>query len=169
MSVPGDNSSNVNAKACLLSGPPGVGKTTSVRLIAKYMGYDVREWNASDERNKKSVNSILGDLKTNSIIHLIRKKESNYNKDSTAVATVNNKFVILMDEIDGMSSGDRGGNAALIDAIKVTNVPIFCICNDRMNPKVRSLANYCYDIKFVKPAKQDIATRMVKICENEGF
>jgi len=75
MSVPGDNSSNVNAKACLLSGPPGVGKTTSVRLIAKYMGYDVREWNASDERNKKSVNFILGDLKTNSIIHLIRKKE----------------------------------------------------------------------------------------------
>lgn len=58
-----------------------------------------------------------------------------------------------MDEVDGMSSGDRGGNAALIDAIKTTNVPIICICNDRMNPKVRSLANYCYDIKFQKPAK----------------
>jgi replication factor C subunit 1 len=38
-----------------------------------------------------------------------------------------------------------------------------------MNPKVRSLANYCYDIKFAKPAKQDIANRMVKICQTEGF
>lgn len=28
------NSKNVNAKACLLSGPTGIGKTTSVRLIA---------------------------------------------------------------------------------------------------------------------------------------
>lgn len=74
-----------------------------------------------------------------------------------------------MDEVDGMSSGDRGGNQALIDAIKSTNVPIFCICNDRMNAKVRSLANYCYDIKFTKPAKQDVAKYMKKVCDKEGF
>lgn len=74
-----------------------------------------------------------------------------------------------MDEVDGMSSGDRGGNQALIDAIKLTNVPIFCICNDRMLPKVRSLSNYCYDVKFVKPPKQDIAKHLLKILNKEGF
>jgi len=36
-----------------------------------------------------------------------------------------------MDEVDGMSAGDRGGIKALIDIIKVTKVPIICICNDR--------------------------------------
>lgn len=99
----GDGFSNVNARACLISGPPGVGKTTSVRLIAEYMGYEIREWNASDERSKKSVNNILGELKNNSIINLIKGKEQNLLKNS-------NKFIILMDEVDGMSSGDRGGN-----------------------------------------------------------
>lgn len=64
----GENSMNVNARACLISGPPGVGKTTSVRLIAEFMGYEVREWNASDSRSKRSVNNIIGDLKDNSII-----------------------------------------------------------------------------------------------------
>lgn len=38
-----------------------------------------------------------------------------------------------------------------------------------MSPKVRSLANYCYDIKFNKPAKQDIAKYMKLICTKEGF
>ena len=36
-----------------------------------------------------------------------------------------------MDEVDGMSSGDKGGNKVLIDAIKATKVPIICVCNDR--------------------------------------
>lgn len=113
-SMIGDNSSNVNARACLLSGPPGVGKTTSVRLIAKFMGYEIREWNASDERSKKSVNSLLGDLKTNSIIKLLQNKSNSSigmkGAGEIVEATTNKKFIILMDEIDGMSSGDRGGN-----------------------------------------------------------
>jgi len=40
-----------------------------------------------------------------------------------------------MDEVDGMSAGDRGGMAALISLIKTTRVPIICLCNDRQDPK----------------------------------
>lgn len=36
-----------------------------------------------------------------------------------------------MDEVDGMSSGDRGGLGAIVNMIKTTKVPIICICNDR--------------------------------------
>ena len=41
------------------------------------------------------------------------------------------KMCILMDEVDGLSAGDRGGSGAIIEVIKKTKVPIICICNDR--------------------------------------
>jgi len=53
-----------------------------------------------------------------------------------------------MDEVDGMSSGDRGGVAELIALIKKTQVPIICICNDASSPKIRSLFQYCLSLPF---------------------
>lgn len=44
-----------------------------------------------------------------------------------------NKSLIIMDEVDGMSSGDRGGITAIINLIKTSKVPIICICNDRQS------------------------------------
>jgi len=41
------------------------------------------------------------------------------------------KSVIIMDEVDGCGSSDRGGISALIQVIKNTKTPIICICNDR--------------------------------------
>lgn len=58
-----------------------------------------------------------------------------------------------MDEVDGMSSGDIGGNQALIKIIKETKNPIFCVCNDRYSQKLRSLSNSCFDVRFYKPNK----------------
>ena len=68
-----------------------------------------------------------------------------------------------MDEVDGMSSGDRGGITAIIQMIKNSKVPIICICNDRSSEKIRSLATHCYDVRFHKPAKPQIVKRLKKI------
>ena len=46
------NDNGAWAKCALLSGPPGVGKTTTAYLVTKELGYDVVEMNASDTRSK---------------------------------------------------------------------------------------------------------------------
>jgi replication factor C subunit 1 len=74
-----------------------------------------------------------------------------------------------MDEVDGMSSGDRGGMAELITIIKRSKTPIVCICNDRQSPKVRSLANHAFDLKCRRPTKTQIATRLSQIGSMEGM
>jgi replication factor C subunit 1 len=77
--------------------------------------------------------------------------------------------VIIMDEVDGMSAGDRGGSAELIQIIKKTKVPIICICNERSSPKVKSLANYCLDLRFRRPTAQQVEARMKNIARIEGL
>lgn len=58
---------------------------------------------------------------------------------------------MVMDEVDGMSAGDRGGVQELMRVIQSMRVPIICICNDRESPKVRTLAGKCYDLVFTRP------------------
>ena len=146
---------NVNARACLITGDPGIGKTSSVRLIAKLKGYKTYETNASDQRNKNSINKNAGFM---------------FNNKTLFGGELQDKNLIIMDEVDGMSGNeDRGGVAAIIDIIKKTKTPIICIANDRQNPKLKTLANYCYDLKFVHPDKRQIALRLSEICKNENI
>ena len=51
---------------------------------------------------------------------------------------------------------DRGGMQELINLIKSTKIPIICMCNDRNSQKVRSLANYCFDLRFQRPRVDQI-------------
>jgi len=39
-------------KAVLISGPPGIGKTSAARIVCATLGFDVMEVNASDARGK---------------------------------------------------------------------------------------------------------------------
>ena len=72
-----------------------------------------------------------------------------------------------MDEVDGMSKGDRGGISEIINMIKTTTVPIICICNDRQSEKIRSLAGHCLDVKFNKPDQMLIVKRLHNIVQKE--
>lgn len=68
-----------------------------------------------------------------------------------------------MDEVDGMSAGDRGGVADLIASIKISKIPIICICNDRYSQKLKSLVNYCLLLSFRKPTKQQVSSDFVHL------
>lgn len=62
-----------------------------------------------------------------------------------------------MDEVDGMAGNeDRGGLQELVQLIKTSRIPIICICNDRNSPKMRTLAGYCFDLRFQRPRLEQI-------------
>lgn len=57
--VGGGDPSGGGFKAALLSGPPGIGKTTSAVLVCKEAGFSYFEMNASDSRNKKTLQETV--------------------------------------------------------------------------------------------------------------
>ena len=130
----------------LIVGPPGIGKTTTVHVVARELGYKVAEHNASDTR---SVSLLRG------MIALGIKRLQ--------------KEVVIMDEVDGLSGGgERGGIGELADLIRKSNVPIVCIAN-QLPPKLKPLQNACQVIKFHRPVKSTIATALLGITKKEGL
>ena len=128
-------------RGVLVTGPPGIGKTTSVHLIIQSLGYKVKEYNASDTRSV----SVLRGMMALGIKRLVKE-------------------VIVMDEVDGLS--ERGGVGEIAAIIKKTLTPIICIANEKP-PKLRPIINACLDIKFNRPVKSTIATALLKVTKAE--
>ncbi|KAK0078187.1 hypothetical protein PV325_002848 [Microctonus aethiopoides] len=149
-------------KACLLSGPPGVGKTTTTQVVCSELGYDLLEFNASDTRSKRLLKEEISSLLSNTTV------KGFYSINSQSKTS--SKPVLLMDEVDGMAGNeDRGGLQELISLIKSTEIPIVCICNDRNNPKMRTLSNYTFDLRFQKPRIEQIRGAMKSLCCKENI
>jgi len=148
-----EQNKNLNAAAALISGPPGIGKTSCVRIIAKGLSYNSLEFNASDCRSLKLIKEVSDKVSGANSLNF-RGKIC--------------RTLLIMDEVDGMSSGDRGGVGAIVNMIKTTKVPIICICNDRQSQKLKTLSNYCLDLRFAKPNKAQILTRIQEILQSEG-
>jgi replication factor C subunit 1 len=120
--------------------------------------------NASDTRNKKEIDFLLSDA--------IQTKAITFSGGCSL-----KKRIVIMDEVDGMGGSDRGGVAELIKLLKLSKIPIICICNDRsiffiiiivfinlklknrQSTKIRSLAAHCYDLRVRRPTKMQIANR----------
>ncbi|MCJ7429419.1 MAG: replication factor C large subunit [Candidatus Nanohaloarchaeota archaeon QJJ-5] len=102
---------NRSSQALLLHGPAGSGKTSLVEAIANEQGLDLFETNASDVRTKDSLQDKLEQAV---------KQRSFTGK----------KKLILIDEIDGMTSKDRGGTAYIETIIDESRFPVVVTAND---------------------------------------
>lgn len=137
-------------KALLISGPPGVGKTVSVEVIAKENGLDLLRLNASDERSSEKIEKFLSD--SSRTLSLFKKGK-----------------LILLDEIDGISPQDKGAVTSIIKIIKTSKYPVILIANDPWIPKLRGLREHIKMIKFGKIHSVSIEKRLKEICEKEGI
>ncbi|KAI1447384.1 replication factor RFC1 C terminal domain-containing protein [Annulohypoxylon stygium] len=149
------------ARAIIISGPPGIGKTTAAHLAAKLEGYDVLESNASDTRSKKLVESGVSEVMNNTSLLGF------FAGDGKKVDREKKNIVLVMDEVDGMSAGDRGGVGALAKFCKKTEVPLILICNERKLPKMKPFDFVAFDVKFQRPTVDQIRSRMMTICLRE--
>lgn len=158
---PGKDGMNVY-RAILITGPPGIGKTTSAHLCAKLEGFTPIELNASDARSKKLIENSTN-INNTSLDGWMGGGEAT----NAAGVHISDKSCLIMDEVDGMSAGDRGGVGALNALIKKTRIPIICIANDRGAMKLKPLMNTTFSLAFKRPDAGAVRSRILSIAYKE--
>jgi hypothetical protein len=131
-----------------LYGPPGIGKTTLAHTALETAGYRVVEWNASQHRHRAAVEeSLLPLLNSRNVSDFFRPEGPR-------------NLGIVLDEIDGMSVGDKGGMNELIKLLKEYNGEnaIVCISNEWMEKKFQPFMKICLSLAVSAPTKLDIAS-----------
>ena len=141
----------LSKKGFYIYGEPGCGKTSFIYNILKEMNFDIIKYDAGDIRNKSIIDTITKhNMSDTNIMSLFHKKPQ--------------KIVIIMDEIDGMNNGDKGGINALIKLIRpkktkkqrleeITLNPIICIGNYHIDKKIKELMKVCNVIELKTPTK----------------
>lgn len=128
-----------NFPAVLLYGEPGVGKTTMAHRIFREAGLKIVEFNASHTRSGTSFrNVILPLLKEGGICSLYETGKRG-------------GIGVILDEIDGLSNGEKGGLKELHDYLRNWNpehdtTPLILISNTLDSRNLVQIAKCCIKI-----------------------
>jgi DNA polymerase III delta prime subunit len=141
-------------KGIYIYGSPGCGKTQFVMELLTSLDYDIVKYDAGDVRNKSLIDTITSNnISNRNVLHLMNGKIK--------------KIAIIMDEIDGMNNGDKGGITSLIKLIRqkktkkqktenVTLNPIICIGNYYIDKKIKELMKVCNVFELKTPTTEQI-------------
>lgn len=132
--------------ALFLYGPPGIGKTTLAHAALEAAGYRVVEWNASQHRHRAAVEDSLVPLLNSRNVADFFRPEGPRN------------LGLVLDEIDGMSVGDKGGLVELQRILKeyTGENAIVCISNEWMEKKFQPFQKICKAFQVSAPTEEDV-------------
>ncbi|KIX05203.1 uncharacterized protein Z518_06075 [Rhinocladiella mackenziei CBS 650.93] len=189
-----DQTQRQHRKILLLTGPPGLGKTTLAHVCAKQAGYEVLEINASDDRSGDVVKGRIKDALGTETVRGI-KEQGKARKPGRPVC-------VVVDEVDGAtagpsSSGGEGGFIkALIDLVQLDQKnsarggnqeavgnkkkkddkfrmlrPLILVCNDVYAPSLRLLrTSSIAEVVHVRKAPIDkVIARVKAVFEKENI
>ena len=139
------------AKAALLVGPPGTGKTTCVHLVAEKLGLQLVELNASDTRTKDRLSKRIGEVISSGNLF-------------------GSRTLVFLDEVDGLAGrADYGAIEFIKDTVRKSENPVVMAANDPEADEVRKLSNVANKIEFQKPAPEVVEAQLAMIARNEGL
>ena len=133
----------------LLTGKPGIGKTSAALALALDMNWEVLELNASDARTKAIIERIAG------------------NSATTASLFGSARKLVVIDEADNLEgNADRGGARAIADLLKSAKQPILLIANDAygVSDSIRRLTD---TVQFRAISTSTLGKRLKEICIHE--
>jgi len=143
--------SKESKNALLLHGPSGNGKTAIAYAVARELGYEIVEMNASDFRTKKAIEEKIG--------HATQQNSLFSDKGK----------IILIDEVDGIhGNSDRGGIPALGRIIDSSRFPIIMTANDPWKSNFKSLRLKAKVVKLNRVNIRSAVNRLKVLCEKEG-
>ena len=145
-------------------GNPGTGKTSFIETLLKEINYDIIKYDAGDIRNKVIIDTITKhNMSDRNVLSMLQKNVK--------------KLVIIMDEIDGMNNGDKGGINSLIKLIRpkktkkqkledITLNPIICIGNYHIDKKIKELIKVCNSYELKNPTNIQMEILITKLMPN---
>ncbi|KAK5256474.1 replication factor C subunit 4 [Cryomyces antarcticus] len=137
----------------IISGMPGIGKTTSILCLARQLLGDaykeaVLELNASDERG----------------IDVVRNRIKGFAQKKVTLSQGRQKIVIL-DEADSMTSGAQQALRRTMEIYSSTTRFAFA-CN-QSNKIIEPLQSRCAILRYARLTDGQIVKRLMQICEAE--
>ncbi|KIJ10510.1 hypothetical protein PAXINDRAFT_177467 [Paxillus involutus ATCC 200175] len=169
---PEDEYHRPREKLLLISGPPGLGKTTLAHVIAAQAGYEVIEINASDARSAQVIDDRIRPA-----------------LESGSAVGSTKPVLLIIDEIDGATGGGGDNSSSFVQKLVSLTFdrpktrrktrdqqdkrpllrPIICICNDQNAHSLAKLRPHARQIRYTRPADIHIVKRLREICELEGL
>ncbi|MDP2628712.1 MAG: replication factor C large subunit [Nanoarchaeota archaeon] len=137
-------------KALILHGAPGIGKTSLAYALANEKNFEIFELNASDLRNRDKLQSILKPA--------IEQK-----------SLVKKNKIILIDEVDGISTTERGGLPELIELIESTRYPLIITANDIWEKNLALIRKKSELVKLKEIDYKTIKEIMIDILRKENL